>query len=362
MRIYNFIFSNKIVIRILRHVSFWVAWYVYELMLFLYNNSNIQNTFWLTLKVRCLKLLVISPIGIIQCYIIVYWLIPVFLLRKKYILFIFSIIFLSVAVIIFVDLLTYKRFDFLSVWVGIASYISRGIPVPLVFLMIKMLKIWHLKEKEKDALLKENANAELQLLKAQVHPHFLFNTINNIYFFILTNTKKAQGLVKKLEKILQYMITECEQPVVPLSSEINMINDYFELEKVRYEDLDIELKITGDYTNKMIAPLLMIPFIENSFKHGTSKMLRGPWIKLFIQADEDMLHFTLANSKPSDKIVNANGGIGLSNVQKRLKLLYPFNHLLVIEPTVNTFTVNMQIPLEHENKTIEKIDTSIYNP
>ena len=79
-----------------------------------------------------------------------------------------------------------------------------------------------------------------------------------------------------------------------LSKEINMINDYLELEKIRYgERLDLEFIITGDYTNKMVAPLLMIPFIENSFKHGTSKMLRGPWIKLFIQADEEMLHFTI---------------------------------------------------------------------
>ena len=119
MRMYKFIFSHKIPIRILRHLSFWVAWYVYEVMLFLYNNSNIQNTFWLTLKVRCLKLLVISPIGIIQCYIIVYWLIPVFLLQKKYLAFICGVIFFSVAVIFFVDLLTYKRFDFLSVWLAL---------------------------------------------------------------------------------------------------------------------------------------------------------------------------------------------------------------------------------------------------
>lgn len=350
MRMYNFIFSDKIAIRILRHVIFWMSWYIYQVMLFLYNNNNIQNTFWQTLKVRCLKLLVVLPIGISQCYIIVYWLIPVFLLQKKYLVFICGIILSSVAVIFFVDLVTYKRFDFLSIWVGIASYISRAGPVMCsVFIMIKMLKTWYFKEKEKDTLIKENANAELQLLKAQVHPHFLFNTLNNIYFFILTNTKKAQGLVKKLEKILHYMITECEQPVVPLSSEINMINDYFELEKVRYGDLDIELKITGDYTNKMIAPLFMIPFIENSFKHGTSKMLRDPWIKLFIQADEDVLHFTLANSRPSDKIVNANGGIGLNNVKKRLQLLYPENHYLQIESTEHTFTVNMQIPLEQRN-------------
>ncbi len=89
----------------------------------------------------------------------------------------------------------------------------------------------------------------------------------------------------------------------------------------------------------------MIPFVENSFKHGTSKMLKDPWIKLFIQADEDILHFTLTNSKPANEIVNVKGGIGLNNVKKRLELLYPSHHLLAIESSVNTFTVNMQIPL-----------------
>ncbi|HMG67361.1 MAG TPA: histidine kinase, partial [Chitinophagaceae bacterium] len=181
--------------------------------------------------------------------------------------------------------------------------------------------------------------------KAQVHPHFLFNTLNNIYFFILSEPAKAKKLVYKLEQLLHYMITECEQPVVPLAREIDLIIDYLELEKVRYSTLDIEMKITGDCTNKMIAPLLMIPFIENSFKHGTSKMLRDPWIKLFIQADEEMLHFTLANNKPAETLLSKKPGIGLSNVKKRLRLLHPEKHYLLIEPTLNTFTVNMQIPL-----------------
>jgi LytS/YehU family sensor histidine kinase len=140
-----------------------------------------------------------------------------------------------------------------------------------------------------------------------------------------------------------------------------MINDYFELEKVRYNDLDIELVLTGDYTNKMIAPLLMIPFIENSFKHGTSKMLRDPWIKLFIQADEEMLHFTLANNKPAGTRMDQKHGIGLSNVKKRLAILHPEKHYLTIEPTENTFTINMQIPLEQENKTVKNTDAAIYN-
>jgi Histidine kinase len=351
MRAYNLIFSNKTSIRILRHVIFWGSWYIYEVMLFLYNNSNVQNTFWLTLKVRALKLLVISPIGIFQCYVVVYWLVPAFFLQKKYVAFICGYIILSAAVVFLVALLTYNRFDFLSTWVGIASYVSRSAPIPLVFIMIKMLKTWHLKEKEKDLLIKENTRAELQLLKAQVHPHFLFNTLNNIYFFILTNTNKAQGLVNKLEKILHYMITECEQPVVPLSKEINMISDYFELEKVRYENLHFEIKITGDYTNKMIAPLLMVPFIENSFKHGTSKMLRNPWIKLFIHADEDVLHFTLANNKPAQTFFDKKQGIGLNNVKKRLVILHPGTHKLSIESTEDTFTINMQIPIGQKNKT-----------
>jgi LytS/YehU family sensor histidine kinase len=226
-----------------------------------------------------------------------------------------------------------------------------------VLLSLKKIKDWYLKQNENKILARENANAELQLLKAQIHPHFLFNTLNNIYFFILSEPVKGEDLVVRLESLLYYMINECTATTVPLNKEINMINDYFELEKVRYGDrLDVELSITGDYDDKMIAPLLMIPFIENSFKHGTSKMLKDPWIKLFIQADEEMLHFTLANNKPADEIFNKKPGIGLSNVKKRLAILHPENHYLTIEPTENTFTINMQIPMEHKNKVAKNVE------
>ena len=105
----------------------------------------------------------------------------------------------------------------------------------------------------------------------------------------------------------------------------------------------------------------MIPFIENSFKHGTSKMLKDPWIKLFIQADEEILHFILANNKPAEILPDKKHGIGLSNVKKRLAILHPKKHYLTIEPTENTFTINMQIPLEQENKTLKNTGTPIYN-
>ena len=346
MTLYSFIFSNKTFTRILRHTCFWIARYIYGVMIFLYFNSNIQSTFWLTLKVRCIKLLFLLPFDIVPCYLIIYWLIPHFLLRKKYTIFIGGLIFLTASSILLVDLITLNQFNFGGIWQTTISAFVRGTPVIcMVFIIIKMLKTWYQKEQEKDMLIKENFISELQLLKAQVHPHFLFNTMNNIYYFIITQPEKAKSLIKKLEKILRYMIHECDQPTVYLSKEINMINDYFELEKVRYDNLDIDLKITGNFADKMIAPLLMIPFIENSFKHGSSKMLKNPWIKLFIQADEEMLHFSLVNSKPSGHRIDSRQGIGLNNVKRRLALLYPNNFFLNIEPTENTFTVDMQIPL-----------------
>ena len=119
---------------------------------------------------------------------------------------------------------------------------------------------------------KETANAELQLLKSEIHPHFLFNTLNNIYSSILNKSSNAKGLVIKLSDTLKYMIYDCEAPLVPLEEELKMIEDYIGLEKVRYgKRLNMEVEIKGDYRNKLIAPLLLIPFIENCFKHGAVK-------------------------------------------------------------------------------------------
>ena len=305
-----------------------------------------------------------------------YYLVPKFFEKKKYFLFAINLLLLFIAVFMIgiINNILNKQWthaissgsftkQLTSVYFKGAIIRLFGNP-PLIcalLLSLKRIKDWYLKQNENRLLLRGNINAELQLLKAQIHPHFLFNTLNNIYFFILSEPVKAEDLITKLENLLYYMINECNVPAVPLDKEINMINDYFELEKVRYNDLDIELVLTGDYTNKMIAPLLMIPFIENSFKHGTSKMLRDPWIKLFIQADEEMLHFTLANNKPAGKIIDKKHGIGLSNVKKRLAILHPEKHYLTIEPTENTFTINMQIPLEQENKTVKNTDAAIYN-
>jgi LytS/YehU family sensor histidine kinase len=227
-----------------------------------------------------------------------------------------------------------------------------------LFLSIKILKNWHLEQVKSETLATENANAELQLLKAQVHPHFLFNTLNNIYSFSLYQSPQAGTLVRKLSGMLNYMIHECEERLVPLEKELTLIQDYMALEKVRYgKRLDMQVEIHGDFENKFIAPLLMIPFVENSFKHGTSQMLQHPWIKLEITTVGNQLFLKLSNSKPSLVQVNKqNKGIGLLNVKKRLQLLYPGKHQLDISSTEEIFTVNMQLLLEEyaftENTTI----------
>lgn len=161
--------------------------------------------------------------------------------------------------------------------------------------------------------------------------------------------------------MLDYMIHECEEKFVPLEKEIRLIKDYMGLEKVRYgKRLDMQVEIHGDFENRFIAPLLMIPFVENSFKHGTSQMLQHPWIKLEITTVSNQLFLKLSNSKPSLAQANKqNKGIGLLNVQKRLQLLYPDNHQLNIDSTDHTFIVQMQVLLNErdfvKSKTMEVV-------
>jgi len=303
-------------------------------------------------------------------YSIVYFLIPKYFKKRKYILFLGWLV-IILALIFTVNVL-YSHYVNPQFRHSIGSSLSQlnlrphlirllGNP-PLIcglFLSLKILKNWYLEQVKSETLAKENANAELQLLKAQVHPHFLFNTLNNIYSFSLNQSPQAGTLVKKLSGMLSYMIHECEEKLVPLEKELNLIEDYMGLEKVRYgKRLDMQVEIHGDFENRFIAPLLMIPFVENSFKHGTSQMLQHPCIKLEITTVGNQLFLKLSNSKPSLAQVNKqNKGIGLLNVKKRLQLLYPDHHQMNIESTDDTFIVQMQIMLSEsdliKSKTIE---------
>lgn len=363
---YEFVFTKKFPQRLYRHIAFWLAYFIFSMMAIFHPFLD-KTTFGKWIIVDSSELFVHVIIQLFFCYSILYFLWPKFLDKGKYVAFGFCIfiqfivtnaLYYIVNVTIFKSLHAYAGMPFwqgtpLILWIGLISTLSYMPMSTGVAIAVKVLKRFYNKLQENQQLTRENANAELQLLKAQIHPHFLFNTLNNIYAFTLNKSMQAPQLVMNLSDTLHYMITDCESDIVSLEQELKMIHDYVDLEKVRYGDrLDFTVEISGDIENKKIVPLLMIPFIENSFKHGASKLLRNAWIKLFIQADESILHFTLTNNKPLKEITVEKGGIGLANVKKRLELLYPQQHLLTIDSTTHTFTVNMQIPLYEINQEI----------
>jgi LytS/YehU family sensor histidine kinase len=231
-------------------------------------------------------------------------------------------------------------------------------PVVVGFaVIIKMMKRSWLKQQETLQVSREKAKAELQLLKSQIHPHFLFNTLNNVYYLTLTASQKAPEMLEKLSDMLRYILNECNRPYVSLEKEIKMVEDYMALEKIRYgERLKMDLEIKGNYKQKMISPLLLIPLVENSFKHGASKMLLQPWVDLRITIEGQHLLFLLSNSRPEEAtLVQHNGHIGLNNVKKRLQLLYPNAHELSITRGADSYEVFMKIHLSHAGAFIEEI-------
>jgi len=191
--------------------------------------------------------------------------------------------------------------------------------------------------------------AELKLLKAQIHPHFLFNTLNNLYGLTLEKSDEAPNLVLRLSEILDYILYRCNEKRVSLSEEINNLNNYIEIEKIRYsEKLKLESNLPENTENLSIAPLILLPFVENAFKHGVSKSTGTAEVEIETTIDKNKLQFNIKNSKnPNIKTdENYSKGIGLNNVKKRLDLMYPEKYILAINDKTETFSVNLTLQLD----------------
>lgn len=213
---------------------------------------------------------------------------------------------------------------------------------------IKLMKCFYERQHAALILEKEKASAELQMLKAQLHPHFLFNTLNNIYSFTQDVSVKASDMIMQLSQLLRYILYDCNKPLVPLDKELKMINDYLALETTRYDQgLDLSVQ-TPKNTNHMIAPLMLLPFIENAFKHGASQMTEGPWLSLAITVSDDWLAMKLINGKPIAKPYSIPG-IGIDNALKRMEILYPGQHELIINDVEEMYIVNLSLRLTSAN-------------
>ncbi|MES2795890.1 MAG: histidine kinase [Bacteroidota bacterium] len=214
--------------------------------------------------------------------------------------------------------------------------------------IIKFFRHWYQKEQANRQLMQENVTAELQLLKSQIHPHFLFNTLNNLYALTLKQSNKAPEVVEKLSDLLKYMLQECNAPNIWLKREIEMLNNYIELEKLRYgKRLNVICLVEGEVNHKKIAPLLMLPFLENAFKHGSAEVIGIAQINIRIVVQGNELAFYIVNNFMKNKKTNSNklGGIGLKNVEKRLQLLYGYKYSLEIKSDKDIFSIEMKLPL-----------------
>lgn len=352
MQLRKFIFSPRRDIKIARHVSFWICSYIP----FLINDIILLGLRPAEDLLPSQKLRIINLFfDVLFTYAVVYYILPVWRQQKSIVQVIIRILPLITCMLLirwtcwqmFVPQEEYENNFWFSMWFFLITFLNEGcIMRCLLFIACLMLKNHYEASEMKMVLSKENANAELQLLKAQVHPHFLFNTLNNIYSFILNKSGQASSLVLMLSDTLNYMANECEATFVPLNKELQVINDYMELEKIRYgKRLRTDIQVTGDSNNKLIAPLLMIPMVENSFKHGTSQVLEEPWIELSIVIGINSLEFVIKNSRPQAQPPAERTGIGLRNVRKRLELLYPGGHDFRVVSLSNSFEAYMRVPL-----------------
>jgi hypothetical protein len=356
----NFIFSPKY--RIWRHLFFWMADSLFFTVLFIANGSLGKQlfvaAFWIPIRL------------IYYCYPLMYWALPQYLLKGKYLQFTFIILLWAVAgwflnylfrVYVFIPVQEFLHFDNIvrGGWQPgsyLASTTTAGVACGIV-----LFKHWMKKQQEWMQAEKEKVTAELQLLKAQVHPHFLFNTLNNIYSFSLEHSPKTPGLIVKLSSLLSYMLYDCKAEQVLLEKEIEVMKAYIDLEKERYANrLEISVNIEGDIKDKYIAPLLLLPFLENAFKHGTAEQLEKPWLSMDLAVKQNTLRCKIVNSK-NEFVPVSEKGIGIQNVKKRLSFLYPDRHELKLSDEGDFFVVSLLLQLT-ESKANYFAATAISSP
>lgn len=227
-----------------------------------------------------------------------------------------------------------------------ARYFHTVILAPMIFIPIKLLKT-SLEEKGKiEALEKEKVSAQLKFLKTQIHPHFLFNTLNNLYLLTLEKREEAPEVVLKLSEMLDYMLYQCNVPLVSISKEIALIENYMDLEKLRYDErLGLTFESSLEKQNARIAPLLLLTLVENAFKHGGEGQDGKTHIKIKVTEMEDELNMQVYNTKSNVGNRQQKKGIGLENLKTQLELQYPNKHNLLINETPESYEVALKISL-----------------
>jgi two-component system LytT family sensor kinase len=337
--------------RIGRHVLYWGGWTIFYVLVNYLVAEDDSIWPWLYFE------LLVLPIKMGCTYTIAYYVMPRFLYRKKYLPFIAGVaivagafgmlLFLMYSEVIY-PLILDKQSDIHY----FGHFVFKGVDLVYIASIVLGIKFFqnYLHERERNQTLQqEKLQAELKYLKNQVHPHFLFNTLNNIYGMVLSNDGKAAETIVKLSDMLGYLLYDSDVDAISLDAEIENLENFIELERLRYSrKLDFRYLKEGLPDGMKIAPLILLPFVENAFKHGPAKEEGGSSIFLKIRVENNRLHFVVENTYNKSLIdQNIQSGIGLKNITKRLELLYPGRFTLDIQRG-KTFRVELKIELEEK--------------
>ena len=354
MNWYSFIFSEKRSHRVRRHLLFWLLWWIYFIVTyFYYLQTGLQKIEFESWNFPFfIKSILLLSVHITACYYFINYLMPHYFFKARYTAMVVHIVVLVLLILLVSYFIHVSVFPVINAifnyspaiasrniwWTSITSGLLSAPKVISAAAAIKLLKRWWLKQKEKERLEKEKLLTDLELLKAQMHPEFLFSSLDNICLMVQRKkTDSASTLLLKLADILSYILYECDNKLVLLEKEIKVIKDFLLLEKTRMGNkLEIDLAVKGEPGSKMIAPLLLFSFIENSFLYIADKRLERTWINLEFQIETTEITMKLIHGKTSEPLTIPDNENGIAKAIKRLEFIYPGNYELktTIEPEI----------------------------
>jgi sensor histidine kinase YesM len=331
--------------RILMQVLLWAVFY---LMLLLYTTHKWENTTYGVLNGT-----ISTVFYLLAAYGNASWLMPSFLQKGKmtaYLLvsvcFIVALIGCRMQLEYAILMPLHKNFYGLS-WAHFSFDTITSLIAFLFGALIRVALNYSALLKQKEELVSRQVAAELNLLKAQVQPHFLFNTLNNIYSLAQSGSKQTPDMIAKLSELMRYFIDDSPKDKIPLTTELEFINNYLELEQIRMlHPLQVNIQVDGNISDVKIAPMLLMPFIENVFKHGVDKTERTNLLEADLCVKDGKLNYKVVNTLHGENGTCISKGFGLVNLRKRLELLYPGMFKLNTEKRDHRFVAELQIPVQ----------------
>ncbi|WCT13097.1 sensor histidine kinase [Mucilaginibacter jinjuensis] len=336
------------------HLLFWLAYIFYQAIIY-----GWENTDALTFQPGQALFTATLPVNILLTYLNLYVLMPLFYYRQEYVRYAISLVLILLIGGILARFLTHT---FIVPWEKLHNPVRYGLenknfwipvrilrlsletcPLIAVTMVIQLMRNAYEREKNLRDLQKEKFAAEMALLKTQINPHFFFNTLNTLYGLILKKSEKAAKFALRLSDLMHYLLYEASAEKVLLTDEISHLENYINVEQMRFADrLELSFQFSGEITGKLIAPLILLPFVENAFKHGISN--NSGWITININVVQNRLFLNVENSCPINSQIS-RGGLGLNNVKRRLELTYPGKYDLQVSPQTEVFEVTLKLYL-----------------